>query len=147
MPIGLAPNDRSKFQVYQYEASDMSGADLFDLPFNPGTKIRGYTAFDEPACQVIIEDFMPGTEFQWTFTHDEYQYAISGEIEIEVFEPPLYAESTKTTFKAGSVYLFPVGSRMHVKVIGDEPYRHICFCPPSPGYPFPSVEDVRKGSK
>lgn len=35
MPIGLAPNDRSKFQVYQYDAKDMDGADLFDLPFNP----------------------------------------------------------------------------------------------------------------
>jgi len=143
MPIGIAPNARSKFAKHDYDPSDMDNAPALDLPFNPGTQIKGYSVINEPNVQIIIEDFLPGSEFQWTFVHDEYQYVISGEIEIEVFEPPLYAESTKTTMKAGSIYSFPVGARMHVKVVGDEPYRHICFCPPSPDYPFPTVEELR----
>lgn len=143
MTNGLAPNPRSKFKAYDYDPADMEGTEWFDLPFNPGAKIRGYTVVNEANCQIVYEDFMPGSEFQWTFIHDEFQYAVAGEIEIEVFEPPLFQESTVTRFKAGTVCSFPLGARMHVKVIGDEPFRHICFCSPNPDYPFPTIEALR----
>ncbi|MEL7027794.1 MAG: hypothetical protein AAGL49_00975 [Pseudomonadota bacterium] len=143
MPVGLTPGQYSRFQVHRIKASDMEAAPLLELPFNPGVTLKGYkTEIDEPAAQVIVEDFLPGTEFSWTFVHDELQYALSGKIDIEVFLPPLYGESVKTTLDEGCIYLFPAGTRMHVKVLGDEPYRHICICVPNPGYPFPPAESM-----
>ncbi len=143
-PIGLAPTARSKFQLHSIDNAVMDKAPLFDVPFNPGQKIRGYSAINEPNCQVIIEDFMPGTEFWWTFAHDEFQYAISGEMEVEVYLPPLYSEVIKRRVKPGDVYTYPLGARKRVKIVGDKPFRHICFCPPSPGYPFPTYEELTK---
>ncbi|QGN53971.1 cupin domain-containing protein [Novosphingobium sp. Gsoil 351] len=138
MPIGLAPSARSTFAVHTVDNAALEGAPLLELPFNTGVRIRGYSAINQPNCQVIVEDFMPGDEFDWTFTHDEFQYCISGEMEVEVFLPPLYSEVVRARITPGTVYTYPVGARKHVKVIGEQPFRHLCFCPPSPDYPFPT---------
>ncbi len=142
MPIGLAPAARSGFAAHDIDLEALDRAPGFDLPFNPGVQIRGYACVSEPNCQVIVEDFLPGSEFSWVFTHDEFQYCISGEMELEVFLPPLYAESSKVRIKGGTVYTFPVGARMQVKVVGEAPCRHICFCAPNPGYPFPTRAEL-----
>jgi quercetin dioxygenase-like cupin family protein len=145
MPIGLAPTARSSFDAHTIDNAALDRAPLFDLPFNPGVKIRGYSAINQPNCQVIIEDFLPGSEFWWTFAHDEFQVALSGEMEVEVYLPPLYTEVIKRTIRAGDIFTYPVGARKHVKVTGSVPFRHICFCPPSPNYPFPTLDDLKKG--
>jgi quercetin dioxygenase-like cupin family protein len=121
----------------------LDDAPLLDLPFNPGIRIRGYSAINQPNCQVIIEDFMPGDSFEWTFVHDEMQYCISGEMEVEVYLPPLYSDVVKATIGPGTVYTYPVGARKHAKITSSEPFRHICFCPPSPDYPFPTLDDLK----
>jgi len=144
MSIGLAPTPRSKFEAHQIDELALDKAPLLDLPFNPGVCIRGYSAINQPNCQIIIEDFLPGDEITWTFVHDEMQYAISGEMEVEVHLPPLYAESVKVHVKPGMILNYPVGARKHLKVLGDKPFRHICFCPPSPDYPFPTLDDLKK---
>lgn len=145
MPIGLAPTPRSGFAKHDIDHDALDAAPLLELPFNSGARIRGYSAINEPNCQVIIEDFMPGEDFDWVFTHDEFQYCISGEMEVEVWLPPLYTESVKAHIKPGTVFSYPVGARKHVKVLGDKPFRHICFCPPSPDYPFPTLEELKAG--
>ncbi|QTH20163.1 hypothetical protein HRJ34_17600 [Rhizorhabdus wittichii] len=147
MPIGLAPTARSVFASHDIDHAALDGAPLFDLPFNPGVKIRGYSAINQPNCQVIIEDFMPGDEFWWTFAHDEIQYALAGEMEVEVYMPPLYSEVERATIRAGTVYSYPVGARKYVKVTSDVPFRHICFCPPSPDYPFPTLDQLNSATK
>jgi quercetin dioxygenase-like cupin family protein len=146
MPIGLAPTARSTFEAHTIDHDAMDKAPLLDLPFNPGSKVRGYSAINQPNCQIIIEDFMPGDEFWWTFCHDEMQYCISGEMEVEVYLPPLYSEVVKTRITPGTVYSYPLGARKHVKVVSDVPVRHICFCPPSPNYPFPTLADLKASS-
>lgn len=143
MPIGLAPTPRSRFEAHTIDHEALDSAPCFDLPFNPGVRIRGYSAINQPNCQVIIEDFMPGDTFEWTFAHDEMQYCISGEMEVEVSLPPLYSEVMKAKIVPGTVYTYPVGARKHVTVTGSEPFRHICFCPPSPDYPFPTLSDLQ----
>jgi quercetin dioxygenase-like cupin family protein len=143
MPIGLAPTARSKFEAHAIDDAALDGAPLLELPFNPGVKIRGYSAINQPNCQIIVEDFMPGDEFDWVFAHDEMQYCMSGEMEVTVYLPPLYTEVVTAHIKPGTVYSYPVGARKHVKVIGDKPFRHICFCPPSPDYPFPTLADLK----
>jgi hypothetical protein len=145
MPIGLAPTPRSGFEAHRIDHAALDSAPLFDLPFNPGVQIRGYSAINQPNCQVIIEDFMPGAAFEWTFTHDEMQYCISGEMEVEVALPPLYSEVVKAKIVPGTVYTYPVGARKRVTVTSSEPFRHICFCPPSPDYPFPTLADLQTG--
>lgn len=84
MPVGLAPTARSSFEAHVIDHAALDAAPLLELPFSPGVKIRGYSAINQPNCQVIVEDFMPGDEFEWTFVHDEMQYALSGEMEVEV---------------------------------------------------------------
>lgn len=145
MPIGLAPTPRSSFDAHTIDNAALDRAPLFDLPFNPGVKIRGYSAINQPNCQVIIEDFLPGSEFWWTFAHDEFQVALTGEMEVEVYLPPLYTEVIRRTIRAGDIFTYPVGARKHVKVTSSVPFRHICFCPPSPDYPFPTLADLKKG--
>jgi len=145
MSRGLAPNPYSRFRHHTIDEEALDAADFFDLPFNPGVQLRGYSAFNEPNCQVIFEDFMPGHEIWWTVPHDEVQYCISGEAEFEVFMPPLYEESVKATLKAGSVCSLPTGARFNVKVIGDQPFRHLAICPPIPGYNYPTYEDIKQG--
>lgn len=146
MPVGLAPTQPSRFEAHTIDHAALDNAPLLELPFSPGVHIRGYSAINQPNCQVIIEDFLPGTEFEWTFVHDEMQYAISGEMEVEVSLPPLYSETVKVRITPGTVYTYPLGARKKLKVVSDVPFRHICFCPPSPNYPFPTVEDLRGGA-
>ena len=31
--------------------------------------------------------------------------------------------------RTGTLYNYPIGTRKRVKVLGDEPFRHICFSP------------------
>lgn len=147
MPVGLAPTPRSGFAAHKIDHDALDAAPLFDLPFNPGVQVRGYSAINEPNCQVIIEDFMPGDEFEWVFTHDEFQYCISGEMDLEIWLPPLYGESVRVKITPGTVYSYPLGARKKVKVTGAEPCRHLCFCPPSPDYPFPTLEDLKSGGQ
>lgn len=146
MPVGLAPSQPSRFEAHTIDHAALDGAPLLEIPFNPGVHIRGYSAINQPNCQVIIEDFLPGTEFEWTFVHDEMQYAISGEMEVEVSLPPLYSETIKTRITPGTVYTYPLGARKKLKVVSDVPFRHICFCPPSPNYPFPTLEELKGGA-
>ncbi len=143
MPIGLAPTPRSRFECHRIDYAALDAAGTFDLPFNPGARVRGYQAINQPNCQIIIEDFLPGAEFTWVFTHDEMQYALSGAMQLMVWLPPLYAEATEVTVTEGCVYTYPVGARIHAKVLGDRPFRHVCFCPPSPDYPFPTLEQLK----
>lgn len=146
MPVGLAPTARSDFAVHRPDHAALDGAPLLRLPFNGAVDIRGYSAINQPNCQVIVEDFLPGTSFDWTFVHDDFQVAVSGEIALTVWLPPLYADKVEHRITAGMFYTFPLGARMHVEVIGDQPYRHLCFCPPSPNYPFPTLDEIKSGA-
>ena len=143
---GLSPSQRSIFDSHVIDHDALENAPSFDLPFNPGIKVRGYSAINQPNCQIIIEDFFPGDEFEWQFAHDEMQYCISGQMELKVWLPPLYSDVIETTILPGTVYSYPIGARKRVKILGDEVFRHICFCPPSPNYPFPTIEQIKNES-
>lgn len=140
---GLAPAQRSSFESHLIDQKALEEAPEFDLPFNPGIKVRGYSAINQPNCQIIIEDFFPGDEFEWQFSHDEMQYCISGSMDLKVWLPPLYSDVIETTILPGTVYSYPIGARKRVKILGDEVFRHICFCPPSPNYPFPTIDEIK----
>lgn len=143
--MGLARTEYSSFQVHKIVPDDMDGVAPIDLPFNPpGTQIKVYgTEINEPAAQVAIEDFLPGTELTWVFPHDEVQYCLSGRAEIEIHMPPLYQEVKRAILEPGCVYLLPQGGRMRIKVLDDVPFRHVCICFPNPSYPFEGAASIR----
>lgn len=57
--------------------------------------------------------------------------------------PALYSESVKTRIVPGTIYTYPLGAREKLKPVSDVPFRRICFCPPSPNYPFPTLANLK----
>lgn len=132
MPVALVPAQPSRFAVHRIDEAERNDAPIIDVPFSTGASLRGHSAINQPGLG-------------WTFVLDEMQYAISGEMEVEAWLAPLYSESVKVHIRPGTVYTYPPGARKRVRVMGDQPLRHICFCTPSPDYPFPTAAAL-KGS-
>ncbi|MFN3592575.1 MAG: cupin domain-containing protein, partial [Thermaurantiacus sp.] len=127
-----------KFAVYHGHSGDLDDQPDLTFPFVEGSRFRAAnTGIDEPALQVNIEDFYKGVEIPWTLSHDEAHYVISGECEVEYHLPPLMLDSGKVIVVAGATYYMPRGCRVVWRVLSDEPFRHLCFCFPNPGYPIP----------
>lgn len=89
---------------------------------------------------LAFEDWRPEAQSttDWTFYHDEVHYAISGKAEITYTSPPWHTSDTKRTIvvEKGMTYFIPRGTRWSRKVIGNEPYRHLCVIMPG----LPGVE-------
>jgi mannose-6-phosphate isomerase-like protein (cupin superfamily) len=91
-----------------------------------------------PVARILFEEWRPEAQSttSWTFTFYEVHYALRGKAEITYTSPPYhFSESKKTiTVEAGDVYLIPIGTRWTRKVIGEEPYLHLCIIinPPAP---------------
>jgi mannose-6-phosphate isomerase-like protein (cupin superfamily) len=126
----------SRFALYNVEDSDLDTAADKVFPFIEGSRYRAVnTGINEPACQINFEDFYPGPDIVWTLSHDEIHYVTKGRAEITYHLPPLMKETGTVIAETGSVYLIPRGCRIVWRVLGDEPFRHLCICPPNPGYP------------
>jgi quercetin dioxygenase-like cupin family protein len=127
-----------KFAHYRYHDQDLANEPDLEFPFVPGSRFRAVnTGIDEPALQLNLEDFYKGVDIPWTLAHDEAHYVISGECEIEYWLPPLMLESGKIIARAGDSYYMPRGCRVIWRTLSNEPFRHLCFCFPNPGYPIP----------
>lgn len=85
----------------------------------------------EPAGHITLEDFLPGTTFEWTFWHDEVHIVVSGKAEVEFYQPPLFQEKGTTVMEEGDAYLIHRGEMLVFKVLSGEPYRHLCVMMPA----------------
>lgn len=142
----MEPIRWGRFAVYHYDAGDLDDEPDMEFPFVPGSRFRAAnTGIDEPGLQLNLEDFHKGPDIPWTLAHDETHYVISGVCEVEYHLPPLMLESGKVVVKAGDSYFMPRGCRVVWRVLSDEPFRHLCFCVPNPGYPIPVVRSKRGG--
>ena len=136
----------SKFRMYKVDGGDLDGVGTFPFPFVDGSQFRAVNVgIDEPAVQVNFEDFLPGPEIPWTLYHDELQYVTSGRAEIQWWLPPLMQETGKVIAEPGCLYLLPRGCRVIWRVLGDEPFRHLCICFPNPGYPIDTARSMVRG--
>lgn len=136
----------SRFRIYTFENKDLDSAASFPFPFIAGSRFKAVnTGIDEPAVQVNFEDFYPGPDIVWSMFHDEVQYVTSGRAEITFHLPPLMQATGKVTAGPGSIYLLPRGARIVWRVLGDQPFRHLCVCIPNPGYPIPIANSARTG--
>lgn len=83
-----------------------------------------------PVARILFEEWRAEAQSttSWTFPHYEVHYALKGKAEITYTQLPLHLAETKRTItvQAGDVYLIPIGTRWTRKVIGDEPYQHLC---------------------
>lgn len=134
----------SKFRMYRVDDGDLDGSDIYPFPFVAGSQFRAVNAgIDEPAVQVNFEDFLPGPDIPWTLFHDEIQYVTSGRAQITYWLPPLMQETGEVVAEPGCIYLLPRGCRVVWRVLGDEPFRHLCICVPNPGYPIPAARSMQ----
>jgi len=126
------PYPFSKLVVHKVDPKDMKPFTVPTLGDQPGD-ITFY--HDEPGATTGLEDFRPGTTFEWFFMHDEVQYVFSGKAEITYSLPPLHQKWEKTTAEAGCIYLMPRGAHVKFKIVSKEPYRHLFVVTPGGYYP------------
>lgn len=130
----------SKFAIYHANHRDVDDSAQAPFPFNDGVLFRAVnTGIDEPGVQVNWEAFYPGQVVTWSLFHDELQYVTSGSAEITYHLAPTFHETGTVVAKPGSIYLMPRGCRVVWRILGDEPFRHLCICVPNPGYGLPIV--------
>lgn len=93
----------------------------------PGTKsgpARLKTAINVPEAWVGVEDFLPRSEFHWSFHYNEVHLVLQGKAEITY----TLAANPDRVFTAvaekGDTYLIPCGARVTWKVTSEEPFRH-----------------------
>ena len=137
----------SGFGLYNVDDSDLDTAPDKTFPFIDGSRYRAVnTGISEPAAQINFEDFYPGPDIVWTLSHDEVHYVTKGRAEMTYHLPPLMKETGTVIAETGSVYLLPRGCRVVWRVLGEEPFRHLCICVPNPGYPSgPSPSVANRG--
>ena len=136
----------SRFAMYKVDEDDLEQSETFPFPFVEGSQFRAVMCgIDEPSCQVNFEDWLPGPDITWSMFHDEVQYVIRGRAEIEIWHPPLMQDHVKVVAEPGCIYLLPRGARVLWRVLGDEPFRHLCICYPNPGYPVSTARSVAGG--
>lgn len=125
----------SKFQLYRTDERDLEQAPIGGFPLIPEARTRGVGVIDQPACQVVYEDFFEGADFTWTCWHDEIHYVTGGRAEITCFHPPMFADSETFVAEAGCIYLIPRGTRMDWRVL-EGPFRRFTIDVPNPGFPL-----------
>ena len=134
----------SRFRIYDMADSDLDSAAARPFPLIPDALYKAVNCgIKEPACQVNFEDFLPGADVVWTMPHDEVHVVTKGRAEITWHLPPLLKETGTVVAKPGSVYLLPRSARIVWRVLGEEPFRHLCICFPDPGYPTPLAASVK----
>ena len=122
----LKEQESKKKQIADYKRKKMEAEEMLanaDLPF---------------------EDFYPGPDIVWTLSHDEVHYVTKGRAEMTYHLPPLMKETGTVIAEAGSVYLLPRGCRVVWRVLGGEPFRHLCICIPNTNYPSRTAPSVAK---
>ena len=139
----MQPLTYSKFQLYRTDEGDLEQAPIGLFPLSRDARMRSVGVIDQPACQVVYEDFFDGADYMWTCWHDEIHYVTGGRAEITCHQPPMFEESTTFVAEAGCIYLIPRGARMDWRVL-ESPFRRFTIDVPNPGFPLdppPSAQD------
>jgi hypothetical protein len=130
----LQPLVYSKFAIYHLNPEDMEKAKIQPYPFCEPSTYRIVNIINEPATQIVYEDWFKGQDVEWHYWVDAIHFVTEGKAEITVFQPPDLVEKTVVIAEAPCVYLTPRGARVRWKVLSDEPFRKIVCDIPNPGY-------------
>jgi hypothetical protein len=137
----------STFRYYKYDASDIDAIDPEPVEMLGGGLQRMAGVVNEPAVQIVIEDFFPGSEYRWTTFLDQVDWVVDGSCEITVELPPDYDRRETVVVEAPGLYLLPRGTRVIWRPLGDRPFRHISFDFPNPGFTIPMAASVQAAEK
>lgn len=142
----MQPLVYSRFQLYRIDDADLDAVTPEPVGILGGGLQRMVgIGIDEPACQMVMEDFFPGSEYHWTTWQDQVDFVTSGSAEITCLLPPALEEKVVVVAEAPCVYLIPRGARITWKPLGDRPFRHISVDFPNPGFPSSLAPSVRAG--
>ena len=99
--------------------------------------VWAHVLLSDPEGTLIVEEWRPERQAddEYTFYHSEMHYALSGKAELTYSMPPFYDKWETMTVEGGDAYLIPKGLCWKRKVLGEEPYRHLCVIMPGlPGW-------------
>jgi ethanolamine utilization protein EutQ (cupin superfamily) len=141
----MQPLVHSRFRYYHYEPDDLDRVTAEPAALLGGGLQRMIAVVNEPAIQIVVEDFWPGTEYRWTTFLDQVDWVIEGRCEVTVEQPPDYAERITVVAEAPCLYLLPRGARVTWKPLGEVVFRHISFDFPNPGFAVVMADSLTRG--
>ena len=126
----------SKFQAVDpaKAAESMERATMEPFPLKPDSKFRIVTLMNEPACQVVLEDWFKDNPIEWVYFVDAFHIVLSGRARITYRNPPDWPEERTVIAEPGMMYLTPRGSHVKWEILSDEPFRHVVLDIPNAGY-------------
>jgi mannose-6-phosphate isomerase-like protein (cupin superfamily) len=130
----------SKFALAKPNAAALERSPLEPFPFRPSSQFRIQVLIDEPAVQVVHEDWLKDNDIEWVYFVDSVHFVVSGRAEIRYRNPPGWDEEHTIVAEPGDVYFTPRGSWCNWRILSDEPFRHIVIDIPNPGYKFEAQE-------
>lgn len=134
----LHPAPYSRFDLYRLRPEDVASAPREPFPFCDGSTFRITTVIDQPATQIVYEDWFKGEDVEWTAFCDAIHFVTEGAAEITVWDPPAWEAPRVEVAEAPCVYLIPRGARVRWRVLSEEPFRKIVADVPNPGFTFPA---------
>jgi hypothetical protein len=126
----------SKFRLIEPDGAALDAAPMEPFPLRPSSSFRIVTMINEPAMQVVYEDWFKGNDIEWVYWVDAFHIVISGEAEISYRDPPAWSETKTVVARAGAMYLTPRGAHVKWRVLSDEPFRHVVLDIPNAGFSF-----------
>jgi ethanolamine utilization protein EutQ (cupin superfamily) len=126
----------SKFRLIDPRAAEaeIEKAPMEPFPLRPESKFRIVTLMDEPAMQVVLEDWFKDNDIEWVYFVDAFHVVVSGRAEITCWNAPDWPEPRTVIAEPGMMYLAPRGSHVTWRVLSDEPFRHVVLDIPNAGY-------------
>ena len=124
----------SKFRVYRINPKDIDAAPIQPYPFCEPSTYRICTVIDEPATQIVYEDWFKGQDVMWWAWTDAIHFVLQGKAEVTVWQPPDLIEKFVEVVEPLCVYLIPRGARVKWRVLSDEPFRKLVADIPNPGF-------------
>ena len=126
----------SKFQLVDpaRAAEVIETATMEPFPFRPESRFRIVTLMNEPASQVVLEDWFKDNPIEWVYFVDAFHIVLSGRARITYWNPPDWPEERTVVAEPGMMYLTPRGSHVKWEILSDEPFRHVVLDIPNAGY-------------
>ncbi len=124
----------SRFKVYRVNPKDIDSAPIQPYPFCEPSTYRIVTVINEPATQIVYEDWFKGQDVMWWAWTDAIHFVLQGKAEVTVWQPPDLREKLVEIVEPPCVYLIPRGARVQWRVLSDVPFRKLVADIPNPGF-------------
>lgn len=129
----------SKFRLATPDDAALEAAPREPFPLVPSSEFRIVTLIDEPAVQVVYEDWFKDNDVEWVYWLDAVHIVVGGEAEITYWDGPNWEEAKTALAGPGAIFLTPRACRARWRVLSEEPFRRIVLDIPNGGYTTPDA--------